>query len=170
MVKRKAAKENGAPISKLVIDHETTDKDKPESSSANICENIAEKVRSSSKLSSSTAQSCSASYEVIGSNPTQPTVCEEFLSTARSFQDKEHTHLSSPILLQAQIKRVSEKRRGNRKRVADPSDLSLALALSESLQSANEMARKYEEELLLTVLNFYEHFLLIFYLNIVFGF
>ncbi len=54
---------------------------------------------------------------------------------------------------QPQRSKITE-RRTTRRRAADPCDLSLALALSESLQSANESARQKEEELLLTVNHF----------------
>jgi len=56
----------------------------------------------------------------------------------------------SPRLPQLQRRKPTEKRPTRRKAV-DPSDLSLAIALSESLHSANENARQLEEELLLTV-------------------
>ena len=46
-------------------------------------------------------------------------------------------------------KKITERRLRTKK--ADPSDISLALALSESLQTANEVARRNEEELLLQV-------------------
>ena len=59
--------------------------------------------------------------------------------------------LLSPRLPQLQRRKPAEKRPTRRKAV-DPSDLSLAIALSESLQSANENARQLEEDLLLTVL------------------
>lgn len=48
-------------------------------------------------------------------------------------------------------RRITAVKRPVRRKVVDPSDLSLAIALSESLQSANENARKLEEELLITV-------------------
>ena len=46
---------------------------------------------------------------------------------------------------------TGKKVRRPRKKAADESDLSLAIALSESLMSANETARKKEEELLVQV-------------------
>ena len=66
--------------------------------------------------------------------------------------DENSAHTSSPNPLQHQIRKVVEKRRTTRRKQAtDESDLSLALALSESLQSANESARRHEEDILLTV-------------------
>ena len=47
---------------------------------------------------------------------------------------------------------TEKKPRKPRKKAADESDLSLAIALSESLASANETARRKEEELLIKVL------------------
>ena len=46
--------------------------------------------------------------------------------------------------------RKKTSRKGNSKK-ADPSDLALALALSESIQMAGENERQKQEELLLTV-------------------
>lgn len=60
----------------------------------------------------------------------------------------------SPRLLQ---RRKPAEKRPTRRKAVDPSDLSLAIALSESLQSANENARQLEEELLLTVKTFLLH-------------
>lgn len=70
------------------------------------------------------------------------------------FEDRQHEQLIEPLspkLPDKQLKRrIPAEKRPVRRKAADPSDLSLAIALSESLQSANENARKLEEELLIT--------------------
>lgn len=78
--------------------------------------------------------------EKHGSKNSPPNIEQETLPNLRNLPSKD-------------VKQSSPKpRRTTRRRAVDPSDLSLALALSESLQSANESARKQEEELLLTVI------------------
>ncbi|XP_057376260.1 uncharacterized protein LOC130697377 [Daphnia carinata] len=66
----------------------------------------------------------------------------------------QHEQLSEPLSPRPSDKqlkrRMPAEKRSVRRKAADPSDLSLAIALSESLQSANENARKLEEELLIT--------------------
>ncbi|KAI9561735.1 hypothetical protein GHT06_012696 [Daphnia sinensis] len=69
-------------------------------------------------------------------------------------EDRQNEHLSEPLPPKPpdkQLKRrIPAEKRSIRRKQADPSDLSLAIALSESLQSANEDARKLEEELLIS--------------------
>ena len=57
-----------------------------------------------------------------------------------------------PLKRPKPLENADKKVRRPRKKAVDESDLSLAIALSESLVSANENARRKEEEILMKVL------------------
>lgn len=53
--------------------------------------------------------------------------------------------------------RKKSNRKGTSKRGADPSDIALALALSESMQMAGDIERQNQEEMLLKVKLFHKY-------------
>lgn len=73
------------------------------------------------------------------------------INTIGSVAKENLTHPLPPKSLQLKSNKPSDKRRTRRKQAADECDLSLALAISESIQLANESARMQEEEILLAV-------------------
>lgn len=118
-----------------------------------------------STLTANTCQSLIQNFsesDLVNSNQCnekQESYCEDDPSCSKksllqtSIQNNDVSKAISPQLQQDKNKRSSVKRSSRRKAI-DPSDLSLALALSESIQLANECARKKEEELLLNVIIF----------------
>jgi len=80
-------------------------------------------------------------------------VDDKTLQAAKELQDRQIAERISLGLPLAPARKTSERTRyrNGSNRVVDPSDLSLAIAMSESLLSANEEARRKEEELLITV-------------------
>lgn len=80
-------------------------------------------------------------------------VDDKTLLAAEELQERqmaERLSMGLPVALSSNAE-TRRPRRNYTHKAVDPSDLSLAIAMSESLMSANEEARRKEEELLLTV-------------------
>ena len=86
---------------------------------------------------------CNHNYTIVGNAESLPSV-----GNLRS------SYFDEPLGSRRTQPQRNKTTRTTRRKAVDPCDLSLALALSESMQSANESARKQEEELLLTVQHF----------------
>lgn len=117
-----------------------------------------ESVSVNSEQLSSSSQ-CSLCSKTLSDLEEETHVCQldhqnyDDQKTLLSAGDLQSKYFGEPLGSRRQQPHRSKvtERRTTRRRAADPCDLSLALALSESLQSANESARQKEEELLLTV-------------------
>lgn len=150
---RKINKDKSEPVSKCTGQQQT----KLITNKIDLTASVSELVKTEESQVGFQCPQCNKTVFSVSEKSERCSFCKHSAlseSIGALFEDRQHEQLIEPLspkLPDKQLKRrIPTEKRPVRRKAADPSDLSLAIALSESLQSANENARKLEEELLIT--------------------